>query len=73
MRLRRPPAGVTGGRPARAVRGFLPHPGRVLGAATAALLLTLPVLTATRWGWLLGASPGLLVAAYTAVGRRRRG
>ncbi|MFC0504453.1 hypothetical protein [Micromonospora costi] len=34
------------------MRGFLPHPARVVGAATAALLLTLPVLTATRYaGW----------------------
>ncbi|MGK5741940.1 hypothetical protein [Micromonospora sp. URMC 103] len=34
------------------MRGLLPHPGWVLGAAGAALLLTLPLLTASRHsGW----------------------
>ncbi|MET7752961.1 hypothetical protein [Micromonospora sp. NPDC005367] len=43
---------MSGGALRHAARGLLPWPGRVLGVATAALLLTLPVLDATRrTGW----------------------
>ncbi|MEV4197643.1 hypothetical protein [Micromonospora globbae] len=52
MRFRRPPPGVTGREVRHAVRDWLPYPGRILAAAAAVLLLTLPALGAGRYaGW----------------------